>query len=68
MKAWPTDVNAEVALAALLGVTGILVHSFMDFNLQIPANAALFFVLCVVASMDLRFGLHRSGYRYSSAA
>jgi O-antigen ligase len=68
VKAWPTDVNAEVALAALLGVTGILVHSFMDFNLQIPANAALFFVLCVVASMDLRFGLHRSGYRYSSAA
>jgi O-antigen ligase len=68
VRTWPADLNSEVALAALLGVTGILVHSSVDFNLQIPANAALFFVLCVVASMDPRFGLHRSGYRYSSAA
>jgi len=31
----------------------------VDFNLQIPANAALFYVLCVVAAMEPRFGLHR---------
>ena len=31
-------------LAALWAFTGILVHSFFDFNLQIPANAALFYV------------------------
>jgi hypothetical protein len=37
-------------VAALIGCTGILVHSFLDFNLQIPANAALFYVLCAIAA------------------
>jgi hypothetical protein len=36
--------------ASLLGCIGILVHSFLDFNLQIPANAALFYVLCAIAA------------------
>jgi O-antigen ligase len=52
---WETDVNGTVALATLLGVTGILVHSFVDFNLQIPANALLFYVLCVLAALETRF-------------
>jgi hypothetical protein len=43
------------ALATLLGITGILVHSFVDFNLEIPANALWFFVLCTIAVMDTRF-------------
>ena len=47
---WPNDLNGAMTLACLLGCTGILVHSFVDFNLQIPANAALFFVLCVLAA------------------
>jgi O-antigen ligase len=42
--------DEAVSLAALLGCTGILVHSFVDFNLQIPANAALFYVLCGLAA------------------
>jgi O-antigen ligase len=37
-------------LAPLVGCTGILVHSFSDFNLHVPANAALFFVLCGIAT------------------
>jgi O-antigen ligase len=56
---WTEDTNGAVALVAILGVTGILVHSFFDFNLQVPANAALFYVLCVVAAMEPRFGLSR---------
>ena len=52
---WPSDVNGAVAVAALLGICGILVHSFVDFNLQIPANAMLFYVLCTVAAMEPRF-------------
>jgi len=40
-------------LGPLLGCTGILVHSFSDFNLHIPANAALFFVLCGMASTKM---------------
>jgi O-antigen ligase len=53
---WPTSRRWEfkwdgaVSLAALLGCTGILFHSFVDFNLQIPANAALFYVLCGLAA------------------
>ena len=56
---WSDDTNGAVALAALLGVTGILVHSLADFNLQVPANASLFYVFCVVAAMESRFGKSR---------
>lgn len=42
-----------VALYALTACTGIVAHSFWDFNLQIPANAALFFALCALASTPL---------------
>jgi O-antigen ligase len=62
----PADTNTAVTLVAVLGVSGILVHSFVDFNLQIPANSALFYVLCVVAAMEPRFGLHRRKQRRPS--
>jgi len=52
---WSGDVNGAVALAALLGISGILAHSFVDFNLQIPANAMLFYVLCAICAADTRF-------------
>jgi O-antigen ligase len=42
--------SGALTVAALLGCVGILVHSFVDFNLQIPANAALFYVLCAIAA------------------
>jgi O-antigen ligase len=44
------DLYNAVRLGAITGCTGLLVHSFVDFNLHIPANAAIFYVLCVVAS------------------
>jgi O-antigen ligase len=44
------DLAQAATLAALLGITGILVHSFVDFNLQIPANAAMFYVLAAIAA------------------
>ena len=50
MKNWTETATGCLTVAALLGCIGILVHSLLDFNLQIPANAALFFVLCVIAS------------------
>jgi O-antigen ligase len=49
-RRWEFQWNAAIAFAALLGCTGILFHSFVDFNLQVPANAALFYVLCGLAS------------------
>jgi O-antigen ligase len=39
-------------LVALTGSTGLLAHSFFDFNLHIPANAALFYVLCWTATAE----------------
>ncbi len=47
---WMSDVSGAATLACTLGFTGILVHSLFDFNLQIPANAALFYVFCTVAA------------------
>jgi O-antigen ligase len=47
---WTETINGTLTAAALLGCVGILVHSFLDFNLQIPANAALFYVLCAIAA------------------
>jgi O-antigen ligase len=49
---WTGDIGGAVALACLLGLSGILVHSAFDFNLQIPANAAFFYVLCTVAASE----------------
>jgi O-antigen ligase len=42
-----------ICTAAVAGCSGLLAHSFTDFNLHIPANATLFYVLCAVASAPL---------------
>ena len=61
---WTHDPNGALGLMAMLGITGIVIHSLVDFNLQVPANAAFFYVLCVIASMEPRFApLTRSRHR-----
>lgn len=52
-RRWEFSWDAALSLAALLGCTGILFHSFVDYNLQIPANAACFYALAALASSDL---------------
>lgn len=49
---WTAQVSGALTLACILGFTGILIHSAVDFNLQIPANAAIFYVLCTLAGAD----------------
>jgi O-antigen ligase len=49
---WAGEMSGAVTLACVLGLSGILVHSAVDFNLQIPANAALFYVLCTIAASE----------------
>jgi O-antigen ligase len=49
---WTGDVSGALTLACLLGMSGILVHSAVDFNLQIPANAALFYVIGTIAASE----------------
>jgi O-antigen ligase len=49
---WTEEMSGATTLACVLGLSGILVHSALDFNLQIPANAALFYVLCTIAAAE----------------
>jgi len=47
---WPNDINGAIALTSMIACTGILVHSFVDFNLQVNSNAALFYVFCALGA------------------
>jgi len=67
IHSWPSDVNGILTLAALLGIIGILVHSFVDFNLQVPANAMWFYVLCTIAGMEPRFRNLKREYKHREA-
>ncbi len=42
-----------LSFASIMGVTAILIHSSVDFNLQIPANAMLFMVLLAFGWISL---------------
>jgi hypothetical protein len=46
----PSRLVRGSTLGALAGITAILVHSFGDFNLNIPANAILFAVLAALTA------------------
>ena len=44
---------AALHLSGLVACVGILVHSFVDFNLHIPANALLFFLMAHLATSEI---------------
>lgn len=46
--------TASIQLSGLIGCLGFLTHSWMDFNLHIPANALLFFLMANLASTAIR--------------
>src|ERR1017187_3381827 len=50
---WAHNYEGSIVLAALVGCSGIPFHSFCDFNLQIPANAAFFFVLAGIGQRGM---------------
>jgi len=50
LKHWRSDTGSSLALAAFIGCVGLLVHGLVDFNLQIPANAAFFFALAAIST------------------
>jgi len=54
LREWHLNPLATFRVAAAVSCLGLLVHSFVDFNLHIPANAALFFVLLAVATRGVR--------------
>jgi O-antigen ligase len=45
--------SAALHLSGLVACTGFLVHSLVDFNLHIPANALLFFLMAHLATADI---------------
>jgi O-antigen ligase len=49
----PIGRNTAFQLAGFLGCVGFLAHSFVDFNLHIPANAFLFFLMAALCAADL---------------
>ena len=42
-----------MSFACIMGTTAILIHSWVDFNLQIPANAVLFMVVLALGWISL---------------
>src|SRR5262249_55908655 len=44
---------AALRLSGLAACCGILVHSLVDFNLHIPANAYFFFLMALLATSDM---------------
>ena len=42
-----------MSFACVMGVTALLIHSWVDFNLQIPANAVLFMLLLALGWISL---------------
>ena len=44
-----TAILKGMGFAAMMGIMSIMIHSSTDFNLQIPANALLFTLLCAFA-------------------
>jgi O-antigen ligase len=54
MADWTQHWSGALRVATLTGCTGLLVHSAFDFNLQVPANAALFFVFSAIACNETR--------------
>jgi O-antigen ligase len=45
--------SSALRLAGLTGCCGLLVHSLVDFNLHIPANATLFFFMALLAGSHM---------------
>src|SRR6202011_5490624 len=48
-----TVLQATLQMGALVSCAGLLVHSLVDFNLHIPSNALLFFLMAGFASVHI---------------
>ena len=50
---WKSTLMRGMSFASLMGITAILIHSWVDFNLYIPANAVFFMVLIALGWISL---------------
>ncbi len=60
---WKTGLTGTVKIGAIAGCIAMLVHSLVDFNLQITANAALFYVLATMVTGSLEGELPQSSQK-----
>jgi O-antigen ligase len=67
LEDWSRRPAAAVRMSALVGCTGILMHSLVDFNLHIPANAAWFYVLCALSTTTAVESSRSSSSRHMDA-
>jgi O-antigen ligase len=54
LRAAERRTTKAVFAGSLAACSGLLVHSLVDFNLHIPANALIFLVLAAIATSDIR--------------
>lgn len=48
----------SMAFASIMGIISLMIHSTVDFNLQIPANAATFIAILALAWISLNLNKH----------
>ncbi|MGC2167002.1 MAG: O-antigen ligase family protein, partial [Gallionella sp.] len=48
----------SMAFASVMGIVALMIHGTVDFNLQIPANAATFMVILALAWISLNLDKH----------
>lgn len=54
-----------LGLGISIGLVSIMIHSFTDFNLQIPANAATFITLCAIAVLTQQHSIEQPSKQQS---
>jgi len=64
---WRNEFSSTMALAAIIGCTGLLIHGFADFNLRIPANAILFVAFAALATASASALQNRAGHLNESS-
>ncbi|HKV26053.1 MAG TPA: O-antigen ligase family protein [Candidatus Acidoferrum sp.] len=60
----PGTFPSSLRLSGLVACFGFLTHSLVDFNLHIPANALLFFLMALLATSDIDSSTVRRGLRH----
>lgn len=67
---WQRDstYRSGVGFGAAMAILALLIHSFTDFNLQIPANAATLVVICAIAVLARTHHVPRVPRRSSRSA
>lgn len=66
MASRKTQLYRGIGFGAMMGAVSILIHSFVDFNLQMPANALLFVLLLALAQLAMTLERGRAGKRKRS--